>query len=135
MPSHTIDVSFMRYTTFTGTPASEASVYAFMIKPLMLPIPQEASGTMYDVTFNLDTNVNEAKISRIDVLSGQPPDYTPGTLPSINPTISFTNTGLSDTDKFNYEITVTIPDPQSLTGAVLTFTSADPEMQIPPPNG
>ena len=130
----TITVNFEQYTTFSS-PDEATNVYAFMITPLRLSLPAEPAGTTYDVTLNLVSNVNGAKISKVDIISAEPPDYTFTELPSGSAKVSF-ESQTSETDSFHYEVTVEIPGglaDQPL--APLHFVSRDPEMQIPPPNG
>jgi hypothetical protein len=127
-PIQTINVYFLQYNLLAGT----APVFVFLYNPTILTLPNTggAAGTSYQVTFNLVSNIPGATLSTENTVSGAPPSgIAPSGQGTTQLTILFTNVGITGTvnTSFNYTLTVTANG--------TTYTSDDPELEIPPPNG
>lgn len=124
-PAQMIKVQFIQQSIVGST----GPQYIFRFTPTVLTLPNTggAGPTSYTVVFNLVSNIPGATITSEDTLSGTPPSgLQPSGSGTKQLTIAFTNTGLTQPETLNYEITVRLPNGQS-------YTSSDPEIIIPPP--
>lgn len=126
VPAQKIEVQFSQQSVVGSTEPQ----YTFKFTPTVLTLPSTggSSPTTYTVVFDLVSNIPGATITSEDTLSGTPPSgLQPSGSGSQQLTITFSNSGLTQSDTLNYEITVNLPNGQS-------YTSSDPEIIIPPPN-
>jgi hypothetical protein len=115
-PPQTVTVSYIN-NAITVDPAE-----------LNLPNTGGASGTSYEISFQLDTQ-ESVLITEIGPNSDTPPQFSVTGLPGTNPIVTFTNTSLTSTDTFHYSVSVGTEENPRIA------TTVDPEMMIPPPNG
>jgi hypothetical protein len=122
-----IEVYFLKFN-MTG---SEGPVHAFLYNPsIVATLTSAPSGTSYSVAFNLTSNIPNTRFVRGDSITGTiPPPDLQWTRSNDDTTITatFTNTGLTATDPYGFELTVDANGTE--------FTSDDPEIEVPPPNG
>lgn len=121
----TTAVFAVSFTQF-NMPVGEPPIHAFTYFPSrMQTLTAAPSGTTYQVAIHLTSNIPHAKIVDFNSLSGEPQSLLVTGTDSDVVMISFTNTGITAIQEFNFSLTVRALGED--------FTSDDPEIEIPPP--
>jgi len=135
-PAVNCTVSFWRYNMVNNNTTSDAG-YGFLFNPSLLTMIQNSTGTTsFTVNFTVDTTSVLANLSGVSLVSctftgtnGQPPDFQSSLTNGVLQT-TFDNSTLKPGDSpvtYNFGVTV------SYGGT--NYTSSDPEIVLPPPNG
>lgn len=127
-PSQTIDVYLIQFNQLDGLPPT----FSFVFNPTILTLPNAGGPavTSYQVTFNLISNIPNSTVTSEENQPGSvPPSGISTTGEGTNRlTLAFTNEGIAPGASLplHYKLTV------NANGQ--TYTSDDPEIDIPPPS-
>ena len=128
----TVTVFFLEYTPPEG---NVGPLHVFLFNPItVVTLTGDTGPSSYTVIFNLTSNIPGTVIDGLEPGTNQatPPDLQVNrSNNNMTITATFTNEGLTQepTTNFGFRMSVRVP------GREDPFTSEDPEVEVPPPNG
>ena len=117
----TITVNFVKY----NLPAPHEPIHAFLFDPTEVKTLTAGSGTTsFQVILHLHSNIPGAIMTNVTPLFDEPPEFTATGQDSTTMILAFTNS--SEELHLRFSLTVS--------AGGHSFTSDDPEIEIPPPS-